>query len=340
MASLQNSPQYYHRVLERIPPKARPAFSEEEMQRRVWGRRWGVRNDVGTLKTVLLHRPGEEIDVMQRGGRYDPEIEAIIDEDEQWYFRSDKAPDLQKMQAEHDSFVEVLRQNDVEVVFMEGGPRDPNCMFTRDMGMVVDGGVIISRMGPVGKPYGTGRRGEELYLLRKVAELGMPVYRTIAGEGLMEGGSFCLLDETHAAIGMSFRGNASGADQVEEVLNLLGIELIRVPLPGYAMHIDGGIVMVDHDKAIVNVERLPYWFLDRLGELGIEMIFADYRDVGYAVNVLTIRPGVVIMDERGTWSREILEKRGVTVLPVCWEECTKHGGGVHCSSLPLVREKG
>lgn len=105
------------------------------------------------------------------------------------------------------------------------------------------------------------------------------------------------------------------------------------------MHLDGGIVMVDHDKAVVNVERLPYWFIDRLGELGIELIYADYRDVAYAVNVLTIRPGVVIMDERGTWTRENLEKRGVTVLPTCWEECTKHGGGVHCSSLPLVREQ-
>ena len=339
MASLKDSPQYYHRVLQRIPPRATPSFSDEGMQERVWGRRWGARTDVGTLKTVLLHRPGDEIDVMVNGGHYDPEIEAIIDDDEQWYFRSDKAPSLAKMQAEHDAFADLLRVNGVEVVYMDGGPRDPNSMFTRDMGMVVDGGIIISRMGPVGKPYGTGRRGEELYLTRKVAELGMPIYRTIAGEGLMEGGSFCLLDEKHAAIGMSFRGNTTGADQVEEVLNLLGIELIRVPLPGFAMHLDGGIVMVDHGKAVVNVERLPYWFIDRLAELGIEMIFADYRDVGYAVNVLTIRPGVVIMDQRGTWTRESLEKRGVTVLPVCWEECTKHGGGVHCSSLPLVRER-
>ncbi len=339
MGSLKDSSQYYHRVLQRIPPKPKPSFSEETMQKRVWGRRWGVVNDVGTLRMVLLHRPGKELNVMRTGGVYDPEIEAIINEDEQWYFRSQEAPNLEKMQAEHDTFVALLRQNGVEVVFMDGGPRDPNAMFTRDMGMVMDGGIIISRMGPVGKDFGTGRRGEELYLLRKVAELGMPVYRTIAGEGLMEGGSFCLLDETHAAIGMSFRGNDSGADQVEEILELLGIKLIRVPLPGFAMHLDGGIVMVDHRKAIVNVERLPYWFLDVLKDLSIEMIFADYRDVGYAVNVLTIRPGVVIMDDRGTWSREILEKNGVTVLPVSWEECTKHGGGVHCSSLPLVREK-
>lgn len=73
--SLKDSSQYYHRVLMRIPPKALPDFYEEEMQERVWGRRWGVCNDVGTIKTILMHRPGDEIKVMTED-KYDPEIEA------------------------------------------------------------------------------------------------------------------------------------------------------------------------------------------------------------------------------------------------------------------------
>lgn len=338
MTSLKDSSQYYHRVLMRIPPKALPDFYDEEMQKRVWGKRWGVYNDVGTIKTILLHRPGDEIKVMTED-KYDPEIEALIDDEEQWYFRSDKAPDLKKMQQEHDRLVEILRDNDIEVVYMEGNPRDPNAMFVRDNGMVVKGGIIIARMGTVGKFPGTGRRGEEFYISQAVSKLGMPILRTIAGDGLMEGGSFCLLDEKHAAIGLSFRGNVSGADQVEDVLKYMGIELIRVPLPGFAMHIDGAIVMVDHDKAIANIERLPYWFIDRCKELGIELIYADFRDVAYAVNVLTVKPGVIIMDERAKWTREILEGRGVKCVTLSWEECTKHGGGVHCSTLPLLRER-
>ncbi len=338
MSQLKNSSQYYHRVLQRIPPQALPAFQDEDMQRRVWGRRWGVFNDVGTLRTILLYRPGEEIRVMTPD-KYDPEIEALIDDDEQWYFRSDQGPDLEKMQQEHDAFARLLGDNGVELVYMDGGPRDPNAMFVRDCGMVVDGGVIVSRMGPVGKEHGTGRRGEERYITAKLAGMGMPILRTIAGDGLMEGGSFCLLDEKHAALGMSFRGNDSGADQVEDVLRTLGMELIRVPLPGFAMHLDGGILMVDHRKALVNVERLPYWFLRTLKELDIEPIYGDYRDISFAISVLALRPGVIVMDRRGVWTREILERHGVKTLPVDWEECTKHGGGVHCSSLPLVRDR-
>ena len=62
--SLQDSGQYYHEVLKRIPPRERPAFEDEAMQERVWGRRWGVYDDVGPIRTVLVHRPADEIRIM------------------------------------------------------------------------------------------------------------------------------------------------------------------------------------------------------------------------------------------------------------------------------------
>src|SRR5215475_9613097 len=107
--SLKDTPEYYHEVLKRIPPRALPAFEEEGMQARVWGRRWGVYNDVGTLKVVLVHRPGAEIEIMT-SDRYDPSIEALIDDDAQWYWRGDQAPDLAAMQREHDELVAALER--------------------------------------------------------------------------------------------------------------------------------------------------------------------------------------------------------------------------------------
>ena len=117
--SLKDSPEYYHEVLKRIPPRAVPAFEDEAMQARVWGRRWGVYNDVGPLKMVLVHRPGDEIRVMS-GDKYDPAIEALIDDEQQWYYRDEKAPDLGKMQAEHDAMVAALRTEGTEVVSVDG----------------------------------------------------------------------------------------------------------------------------------------------------------------------------------------------------------------------------
>lgn len=328
---------YYHVVLERIIPQASPAFEDEDMQRRVWGRRWGVYNDVGTIRTILMHRPGDELRVITED-KYDKFIGALIDNEEQWYFRSDKGPDIAAMQAEHDALVDIPRDNGSEIIYVDGGSRDPNSMFVRDMGMVVNGGIIISRMGPVGKPIGTGRRGEEAYITKKVAEIGMPILHTIHGTGLMEGGSFCMLNEKTAAIALSKRGNEAAVEQVHGVLKIQGIELIEIPLVGFSMHLDGAIVMVDHDKALVNVERLPYWFMDKIKSLGIEPIYADFRDSKLAVNTIAIKPGKIIMDELAPWSAEILAQKGLEVITTPYKECRKHGGGIHCSTLPLVRE--
>ena len=337
-AKIRDSSMYYHIVLERIPPQPLPVFEDEEMQKRVWGRKWGVYNDVGTIKVVLMHRPGDELKRMTPD-KYDPSIDALIDDDEQWYFRSDQGPNIESMQAEHDALVKILIDNGTEVVFVDGGMLDPNMMFTRDMGMVVNGGIIISRMGPVGHAFGTGRRGEEAHITKKVAELGMPILHTIQGEGLMEGGSFCLLTERAAAVALSKRGNKCGAEQVRQVLQVQGVELIEVPLTGFSMHIDGAIVMIDHDKAIINIERLPYWFIDKLKDLGIEPIQADYRDAGLAVNSLALKPGKIVMNAGAGWTAEKLASRGVEVILTPYSECLKHGGGIHCSTLPLVRDR-
>lgn len=338
LEKINDSSMYYHVVLERIIPQASPAFEDEDMQRRVWGRRWGVYNDVGTIRTILMHRPGDELRVITED-KYDKFIGALIDNEEQWYFRSDKGPDIAAMQAEHDALVDILRDNGSEIIYVDGGSRDHNSMFVRDMGMVVNGGIIISRMGPVGKPIGTGRRGEEAYITKKVAEIGMPILHTIHGTGLMEGGSFCMLNEKTAAIALSKRGNEAAVEQVHGVLKIQGIELIEIPLVGFSMHLDGAIVMVDHDKALVNVERLPYWFMDKIKSLGIEPIYADFRDSKLAVNTIAIKPGKIIMDELAPWSAEILAQKGLEVITTPYKECRKHGGGIHCSTLPLVRER-
>lgn len=334
--SMKDTPQYYHTVLERIPPKSTPVFEEEGMQERVWGKRWGVYNDVGTLRVVLLHRPGKELEVMT-GDKYDPTIEALIDDRDQWYFRSDQAPNIARMQLEHDGMASVMREHGVVVEYVDCSPKNPNAMFTRDTAMAVKGGAVIGRLGPVGEDHGTGRRGEEAYVARKIAELGMPILRTIHGEGLLEGGSFCFLDEHHAAVGTGFRQNPAGVDQLRNVLEHQDVELIEVPLVGHSLHIDGAIVMVDYQAALVNVTRLPYWFLDTLSSLDIEPIHVDPRD--NALNCIALAPGKLLMPDVARWTADKLDSMGFECIQVPYDECHKHGGSIHCSTLPLVRDR-
>jgi N-dimethylarginine dimethylaminohydrolase len=334
----RDSPQYYHEVLKRMPPKPMPLFEETEMQVRVWGRRWGVYDDVGTLKTVMVHRPGDEIKIMS-ADKYDPEIDAIIDAKEQWYYRRKAPPDLEKMQKEHDSMVAAMEAEGVEVVYMGCSPRDPKGMYTRDCVVAVEGGAIICRMGPVGEEPGTGRRGEEAYAARVLGEIGVPILRTIHGAGLFEGGSVAWLNERMAVAGLSYRQNETGAKQIEEVLSVQGKELIRVPLTGQSLHIDGAFVMVTRQLALVNITRLPFWFIETLKENGIHALEVDYRDDPMAINCLALAPGKVLyaINNGEETARELI-KAGIEIIPIDYSECQLNGGSIHCSTSPLIRD--
>ena len=226
-----------------------------------------------------------------------------------------------------------LEAEGVEVVEVQGpaAPHLSRPIYTRDPLCTVPGGAIIGRMAPA------MRRGEEGMVARTVAAVGMPILRTIHGNGLLEGGSFVKLTPKLAAYGTSFRCNEEGARQLREVLDVLGIELLVLPMAGWSIHIDGHIGMVDVDKALVDIAGLPYWFLERLRAEGIEAIPCPAGEE-WAINSLALRPGRVLMCEGYPHARDALERRGVEVVTIPYDEIQKGGGGVHCSTMELVRE--
>ncbi|WP_312731377.1 arginine deiminase family protein, partial [Enterococcus sp.] len=64
-----------------------------------------VFSEIGRLKQVMLHRPGRELENL------------VPDHLNRLLF--DDIPFLEQARAEHDRFAEVLRQNDVEVLYLE-----------------------------------------------------------------------------------------------------------------------------------------------------------------------------------------------------------------------------
>ena len=151
-------------------------------------------------------------------------------------------------------------------------------------------------------------------MTRAVAALGIPILQTIIGAGMLEGGTFVKLTPRVAAFGTSIRCNAEAAEQLRELLARMGIELIVVPMGGFSIHIDAHFGMVDVDKALVDAPGLPHWFLDRLAELGIEPIWCHPGEE-WGINCLTVRPGRVIMPDDSPRTAELLERRGLEVVP-------------------------
>lgn len=323
----------YNETIRRFAAGAEPVFEDSGELERDWGRAWGVDNDVGRMRAVLVHRPGAEMEVIDPAKRI-TDIGSFGDEQAGWYFQSDSIPDIADMQAQHDALVAALKAEGVEVFELKGvgGGRLKSC-YTRDPLIVVKGGAIVCRMGA------RIRRGEVLPVSRSLAEIGVPILRTLSGSAVFEGGSFAWLDSKTAVAGCGVRVNREGARQVGEVLATQGVELIVIDLAGYDIHIDGAFLMVDRDLALIDPMRLPYSFLELLKARGIRTVEIGPSDDGWIVNSLAVAPGRLIMPE-GASNRTLdaLAAAGVTWTTLAYDRMQLNGGGIHCSTMPLIRD--
>jgi N-dimethylarginine dimethylaminohydrolase len=331
---MSNAHWVYNQTVKTFAAGAEPPFEDEGELLSTWGAVWGVDNDVGRIRSILMHAPGPEMGVVDPTKRL-AEIGSFGDPEVGWYFQSDTPPEIPLMQAQHAAFVAKLQAEGVAVHFLDGeaGIRLKQC-YTRDPFIMVKGGAIVCRMGA------RIRRGEELAVTRTLARIGVPILRTISGTGVMEGGSFAWLNETTCAIGVGVRVNREGAAQVGEVLARQGVELLVVDLPGYDIHLDVSFLMIDRDLALINPQGLPFSFLEELAKQGIKVIEIDPGDDPWIVNSLAIAPGRLIMAE-GATNRTLdrLAAAGVSWITQPFAAMHKNGGGLHCSTTPLRRDQ-
>ena len=74
-------------------------------------------------------------------------------------------------------------------------------------------------------------------------------------------------------------------------------------------------------------------------DLGIRTIEMTPDDNAWVVNGLAVRPGRVIMPEGlSDETREELSRHDVEIITVPYDKVQLNGGGVHCSTCPLIRD--
>ncbi|GAB3794016.1 dimethylarginine dimethylaminohydrolase family protein [Virgibacillus kimchii] len=311
---------------------------DEAYQKKTWGNVWGLNNDVGQIKKVLMKRPGKEIieNINNENCVFEEDYGSWVNKDKKGYWISpDKSlPDIELMQAQHDQLAQILKDEGAEVIYVDYDNEESNfskAVNVRDVISVTPGGAILNRMAPA------MRQGEEKFVTRTLADIGMPINGSIIGKGVFEGGSFGFLTPNLAFAGHSKRGNREAISQLESILSTQNIDLVTIPLVGHSLHTDSAFTMVDIDKAVIIKEKLPYWFLEMLDELGIKGIDIEPNEK-WAVNCLAIKPGKVVVAKEASNSIENMIKAGIEVIPLDYSEVQKNGGGIHCTTNPIIRD--
>jgi dimethylargininase len=287
-------------------------------------REYGCQSMVDPIRKVVVRRPDAAF------GSADPTV---------WHYTG--RPDLEVALREHQSLVEILQRGGAEVMYHDTPlPDHADAVYVHDPVIVTDAGAILLRMGK------RLRRGEEQAIGEFLDRHGIPIAARLDGEALAEGGDLLWLDRDTLAVGLGFRTNIEGLQQLAAALEPVGASVVPVPLPYGAgpdacLHLMSLISMLDHDLAVVYLPLLPVPFVGLLRDRGIRLVEvpeAEFESMG--PNVLALAPRRCLTIQGNPVTRERLAAAGCEVLTYKGDELSlKAEGGPTCLTRPVWRSE-
>jgi N-dimethylarginine dimethylaminohydrolase len=239
--------------------------------------------------------------------------------------------------AQHDALAQAYREAGVKVHYVKPAETPPpNLMFVADLMVMTPEGAIL------GRPASTVRAGEERWVARRLAELGMPILRSVRGTGAFEGADAAWLAPNLALLARGLRTNLEGAGQVAATLREMGVEVVQVDLPGGTMHLMGQLRFADRDLALGWPGRLSAATIQAVEACGYALAWLpDEGELihGAALNFVTLGPRRILMPAGNPISQAFYEELGITCHTVAVDELLKAAGGIGCMTGVLEREK-
>ena len=286
---------------------------------KVWGA-CGLTNEWAPLKAVLLHRPGSEL-----GDLAAPDRAQML------------APlDVGRARQQHDALAQAYRDAGVAVYYVEPAETPPpNLMFVADLMFMTPEGAIL------GRPASTVRAGEERFVARQLAELGIPILHSVRGRGTFEGADAAWIDPRTVLLATGLRTNAEGAAQVTSLLQEMGVEVVPVGLPYGVMHLMGQLRFADRNLAIAWAGRVPYAAVEALRARGYTVLFLPDEEEavrGMALNFVTLGPRRILMAAGNPITQAFYQDAGIVCQTVEVDELLKAAGGIGCLTGILERE--
>jgi N-dimethylarginine dimethylaminohydrolase len=252
-----------------------------------------------------------------------------------WHVEPDPAATV----AEHEAFVDILRQMIPEVVVGRASvPGDPDAIYAYDPTLLTDAGVIPLRPGK------EGRRGEPAIVAAELDAAGCAVLSALEEPATAEGGDMLFLDERTLLVGIGYRTNEAAVEQLRPRLAQQEVEVLTFDLPHFhgpaeCLHLMSFISMLDGDLAVGYEPMMPVRLVQLLEARGVHV--AEVPDEEFPTmgpNVLALGPRRALAVDGNPVTRARMEAAGVEVLTYRGEHVSLNGdGGPTCLTRPLAR---
>ena len=183
--------------------------------------KYGLNSNVSTLRTVLLKDP-------------EAAFKSQKTIDLQWEdLNFIEKPDFKKSIIQYEKFVDILNDNNVEILYIpEDEKTSLDSIYTHDPMFMTPNGAVIGNMGK------KQREPETLMMKNYLDEIGIPIFGEIKNEGTLEGGDVIWVNDKTVAVGLTYRTNNEGVNQLRKILSSISVELICVDLPHWNGPVD------------------------------------------------------------------------------------------------------
>ncbi|KGP91179.1 hypothetical protein N780_08055 [Pontibacillus chungwhensis BH030062] len=253
------------------------------------------------------------------------EITEVINETQKHY--KDQNINVPLALEQHENFVHVLREQNIEVEELPADPALPEQVFTRDIAFTLDERLYIASMSEDVRNQETETLKRWLLDHNISYEDGLP--------SSIEGGDVVVNGST-IYVGESGRTKREAIQALQE--RLPSYTVVPLPLDESILHLDCVFNIVDNNTAIVYP---PAFTPEGLGMIASTFnLIRVTREEQFQMgpNVLAIGNKTIISLPQNKQVNRGLKAKGFKVIPVDFSEIIKSGGSFRCCTLPLRRE--
>jgi len=287
--------------------------------------RWGIDNEYGVLRDVLLGRP-EYFRWVDAG----PITRRVLANAAQLGVEFD----LQTAMSQHGEMVRIYEKEGVSCHFLDADEVLHRNFFARDSSAMTPFGAIICHMQL------KCRRADYVTAIRFYQSNDIPIFNMVTA-GHFEGGDFCIIEPGAVLIGYcTERSEEAGARQVAGWMEAEGWEAVVAPIPAHFVHMDALVVPIAPKLAVACLDALEDWVVDWLRSKGFELVDVSYRDcaMNLGVNLVCLGEDRILSMASSPDLNERLRAMGFKVHAPDMSMFTLGGGGVHCLSQALRRD--
>ena len=288
-------------------------------------RYWGIDNDYAKLTDVLLGRP-----IHYRWVEAGPIIGRTLANADHTGHKFD----LDLALRQHAEMVSIYEEIGVNCHYIDADEVLHRNFFARDSSVMTPWGALICHMQV------KCRRADYVTAIRFYQENNIPIWE-YATAGHFEGGDFVILEPGLVLVGYcGERSEKEGSEQVCKFVRERGWEAVLVPNSREFVHMDGLVVPLAEKLIVACKDALEPWLVQLLDDRGYQFVdvgFSEARNLG--VNLVALGDDKVLSMSGATKLNEQMRSLGFEVYAPDMSMFTLGGGGVHCLSQALRRER-